>query len=263
MRKLITFCCFLLALFPLFSQTKTLEGRVYDAYGSEPIKGASIQNMRTHKYAFTNSDGEFTMSVQLNDSLMITSSSHRQLIAVIDNFTFNRGKKSYLLYIKPFMLPGVTIISLNPTYEGFKKDVASRQLSESYKNLEANSHLSKEQRRNATYTEEAPNILKNTKLASPITFLYNTFNKKMKMKRLYYELESYGDEVEQVPQKFNREMVMEITGLKDPELTEFMVFCHFSYYDLIRWSREEIISTIRYKFDEYQYYKAIQDMDDY
>ena len=53
------------------------------------------------------------------------------------------------------------------------------------------------------------------------------------------------------------------TGLKDPELTEFMVFCHFSYYDLIRWSREEIISTIRYKFDEYQYYKAIQDMDDY
>ena len=42
---------------------------------------------------------------------------------------------------------------------------------------------------------------------------------------------------------------------------EFMVFCRFSYYDLVRWDSAEIISAIRYKFSEYQYYKAIEEED--
>ena len=158
------------------------------------------------------------------------------------------------------MLPNFTCYGLNPTYEGFKRDVASAKLPDSYKNLD-DVHLSKEQRQNATYTDEAPNVLKNTKLASPITWLYNTFNKKEKMKRLYYEMEGYGDEVQQVHLKYNRDLIAEITGLQEPELLDFMMYCHFSYYDLIRWSREKIVDEVRTKYYEYQYFKALQEDD--
>ena len=136
-------------------------------------------------------------------------------------------------------------------------DIANAKLPDSYKNLEG-VHLTKEDRQNATYKEE-PNILKNTAIGSPISFLYSKFNKHEKTKRLFYEMQGYGDEVQLVPLKYNREIVSQITGLSGKDLMEFMVFCRFSYYDLVRWDSSEIIAAIRYKFSEYQYYKALEE----
>lgn len=240
---------------------KVLQGRVYDAATSYPIRGANVYNMRTNQHIFTDADGIFRIQVRVGDSLVVTSSRHRQVLEVVNNMTADRGRKDFFLSAKSFMLPGVKVIGLNPTYEGFKRDIARSQLPDSYKNLE-DVHLTKEDRQNATYSEEAPNVLKNTALGSPITFLYNIFNKRMKTRRLYYEMEGYGDEVQQVPLKYNKELVAQITGLEEPYLMEFMVFCRFSYYDLVRWSREEIAAAIRYKFDEYQYYKAVEEDDE-
>ena len=69
----------------------------------------------------------------------------------------------------------------------------------------------------------------------------------------------YEQELDNVQSKFNRELVSELTGLKDDELLEFMVYCHFSYYDLIRSSREDIIKRVKSKYLEYEYFKALQD----
>ena len=242
------------------AQTKKLVGTVYNSSGIVPIVGCQVHNISTGDYVFGDDNGRFIMSVSVNDSLVISHSGYSQSLVVIDNRDYSRGRKDIILYHKAFMLPNFTCYGLNPSYEGFKRDVATVKLPDSYKNID-DVHLSKEERRNATYTEEAPNILKNTKLASPITWLYSTFNKKEKMRRLYYEMEGYGEEVQQVQLKYNRELVSEITGLQEPELLDFMVYCHFSYYDLIRWSREKIIDEVRTKFYEYQYFKALEEDD--
>ena len=242
------------------AQTKKLVGTVYNSSGIVPIVGCQVHNISTGDYVFGDDNGRFIMSVSVNDSLVISHSGYSQSLVVIDNRDYSRGRKDIILYHKAFMLPNFTCYGLNPSYEGFKRDVATVKLPDSYKNID-DVHLTKEERRNATYTEEAPNILKNTKLASPITWLYSTFNKKEKMRRLYYEMEGYGEEVQQVQLKYNRELVSEITGLQEPELLDFMVYCHFSYYDLIRWSREKIIDEVRTKFFEYQYFKALEEDD--
>lgn len=242
------------------AQTKKLVGTVYNSSGIVPIVGCQVHNLNTGEYVFGDDNGRFVVTVSLNDSLMISHSGYSQSLVVIDNRDYSRGRKDIILYHKAFMLPNFTCYGLNPSYEGFKRDVANAKLPDSYKNID-DVHLTKEERRNATYTEEAPNILKNTKLASPITWLYSTFNKKEKMRRLYYEMEGYGEEVQQVQLKYNRELVSEITGLQEPELLDFMVYCHFSYYDLIRWSREKIIDEVRTKFYEYQYFKALEEDD--
>lgn len=257
MRKWVLFFWLIGMLFPLLSQ-KVIMGRVYDAATSYPIKGANVYNLTTNQHVFTDEDGIFRIRVSLHDSVVVSSPRHRQLLDIVAATTYDRGRKDYFLNSKSFMLPGVKVIGLNPSYEGFKRDIANSPLPDSYKNLD-NVHLTKEDRRNATYTDEAPNVLKGTAIGSPITLLYNIFNKRMKTKRLYYEMEGYGEEVQQVPMKYNRELVAQITGLQEPDLMEFMVFCRFSYYDLVRWSREEIVAAIRYKFDEYQYFKALEE----
>ncbi len=258
MKKSLTFLLLCFVLVPMFGQTKMLQGTVYDASAVYPVVGSQVHNLNTGKYLFCDDQGNFSISVSLHDTLLISHAGYKQALVVVDARDFSRARKDVVLYHKAFVLPNFTVYGLNATYEGFQRDVASVKLPDSYKNLD-DVHLSKEDRRNATYTEEAPNALKGTKIGSPITWLYSAFNKHEQTKRLYYEMESYGDEVQQVPLKYNKELVAEITGLEEPELMEFMMYCRFSYYDLVRWSRERIIDNVRTKFYEYQYFKALQD----
>ena len=260
MKKWTLLLTIMLLLVEAGAQTKRLSGTVYNASGIVPIVGSMVHNICSGEYVFCDDNGNFQVTVSLYDSLVISHAGYSQALVVVDSRDFSRGRKDIILYHKAFMLPNFTCYGLNPTYEGFKKDVATAKLPDSYKNID-DVHLTKEERRNATYTEEAPTVLKNTKLASPITWLYTTFNKKEKMKRLYYEMEGYGEEVQQIGLKYNRELVSEITGLQEPELLDFMVYCHFSYYDLIRWSRERIVDEVRTKYTEYQYFKALEEDD--
>lgn len=260
MKKWSLLVSLLLLVATVGAQSKKLSGTVYNASGIVPIEGCQVYNLNTGAYVFGDDNGNFQIMVSLHDSLVVSHSGYSQALVVIDNRDFTRARKDIILYHKAFMLPNFTCYGLNPSYEGFKRDVASTKLPDSYKNLD-DVHLTKEQRQNATYTGEAPNVLKNTKLASPITWLYTTFNKKEKMKRLYYEMEGYGEEIQQVQLKYNRDLVSEVTGLQEPELLDFMMYCHFSYYNLIRWSREKIVDEVRTKFYEYQYFKALQEDD--
>lgn len=257
--KKITFSLFLLVVgSTLWAQTKEFTGKLYDADNLYPVTAANILNANTQQYAFSDQNGSFSITISENDTLLITGTLYKQLIYVANHDVFTRGHNDILMFHKTILLPEVRIIAMNPSYEGFLRDITQVKLPEIYQNLE-NIQLNAEQKRNATYTEGAPNVPKGTKIGSPITYLYNAFSKKMKMKRLYQEMMNYGDEAANVPNKYNRKIVAEITGLQDDELLEFMVFCRFSYYDLVRWSVAEIVASIRYKFSEYQYYKALQE----
>ena len=79
------------------------------------------------------------------------------------------------------------------------------------------------------------------------------------MQRLYNELVENQDEIDQLQMKYNRDLVHQITGLEGDDLMEFMVFCRFGYYDLLRWTPQQVIINIKNKYIEYQYYKTMQD----
>jgi hypothetical protein len=75
------------------------------------------------------------------------------------------------------------------------------------------------------------------------------------MGRLYNEMLDYQDEMERIQQKYNRELVSELTGLQGDELLDFMMYCRFNYYDLVRWSDAQIREKIRSNYFNYQYDK--------
>ncbi|MCQ2285338.1 MAG: hypothetical protein MJZ76_00485 [Bacteroidales bacterium] len=257
MKKLFLVSIFIFAFCVRILAQNTYTAKIYDAITYVPIFGANIYNVSTEQFVFSDKNGVFSISASASDTLIISKSIYRQHIVILNKEDISKTNQVHFLYCRPVVLKEVAVFGLNPSYEGFKHDVINITLPDVYRTL--STKPTKEDIANADYKNTAPNILRNTKLAHPITALYEAFSPKAKMKRLYNEMVDYEEELENVQSKFNPQLVSEITGLTNPELMEFMVFCHFSYYDLIRQSRDEILRNIKAKFDEYEYFKALQD----
>jgi len=250
----------ILVLLSLFligkGQQKALTSRVYDGITFQPLQGASVYNMNTKKFAFTDKDGRFTIQVTKKDTLVISKSIYRQLVVEVNDKIFY-GAEDFFLYYKSTMLKEVRIFAINPSYEGFKKDIVQMQLPDYYERAQ-DVHLSEFEKANATYQANGNILSLGGKITtSPISYLYDKYSHKSKMHQLYNEMQSYEDEVERVQDKYNREIVQELTGLKGEDLLNFMMFCRFSYYDLVRWSDEQIRSQIKSKYYDYQYNKML------
>lgn len=254
MKKLLLIFGLLCCLTAVQAQQKKYVARVFDGFTYQPLIGASVYNANTQKFAFTDKNGRFEINVSLNDTLIISKSVYRQFVAVITQKML-AVNEDFFLYYKATMLKEVTIIGINPSYEGFKKDIVTMDLPDYYKRMEE-VRPTEWQKANAVYQENG-NILSlgGGATMSPISYLYDKYSKKSKMNRLYNEMLSYEDEVERVQQKYNRDLVSELTGLKGDELLDFMMYCHFNYYNLVRWSDEQIREKIRSNFFNYQYDK--------
>lgn len=255
MKKLFILFAFLISYTTLLAQRIAYKSSVYDGINFTPLDGVSVYNLNSNTFSFTDENGDFTIKVQSGDTLIFTKSIYRQQSEVIAESDLKDPTEYYLFY-QSILLKEVVVYAFNRNYEEFKRDLATVKLPDIYKKIQG-AELTPEQKANAV--NESPNLLRGTPAASPITALYNAFSKRVKMQRLYQELVENEKEIEKLPNKYNKELVMQITGLQDDELMEFMVFCRFSYYDLLRWSEEQIINNIKSKFNEYEYYKMMQD----
>ena len=258
MKKIVLCVLILFSFFSLFSQRIDYKSRVFDGITYIPIAGANIYNVSSKSYSFSDKDGFFNIKVNSNDTLIISKSIYKQIFVVIYEKELKNQIEEYYLYNKSILLKEVVVYSLNPSYEVFKRELASRELPSIYDKMK-NIGLSDEEKKRIDNQNSSGNLLRNTALAHPITALYNLFSKKMKAQRLYNEMVEYEEELDKIPEKYNREIVSKITGLTGEYLVEFMVFCRFSYYDIIRWSNEQIIQNVRSRYYEYEYIKALQD----
>ena len=245
---------FVIPFSTLFAQRTEYKSKVYDGINFAPIQSANIYNYNTKEYTFSDKNGAFTIYAQKNDTLIISKSVYKQSVYVISEQEMIHQQKDYYLYYKAILLKEVEVHALNPSYEAFKQYLANIQVPE-----RMDTRLSEWEKRNIEYAEKGANLLRNTKLASPITALYNKFSKKVKNKILYYEMIQYEDEIDKLPNKYNREIVSKLTGLTGDEVLDFMVFCRFSYYDLVKWPAYEIERKIESKYYDYEYFKAIQE----
>lgn len=85
----------------------------------------------------------------------------------------------------------------------------------------------------------------------PVSGLYYRFSKEEKSKRQVWYLQQQELRQEEVDEKYNRDIVSEITGYKDDELTQFMGFCNFSFNYLLETNHYDIILAIEEKQHEY------------
>ena len=256
MKKIAVFSLLIGMFCSCFAQQSSFNGKIYDGINFYPIEGANIYNATRKNFVFSDEDGNFSIACHLHDTLIISKSIYRQLIVVLDEDLMKKKKEDFLLYYKAILLKEVSVISLNPTYEGFKRDLAKIEIPEIYQKIPG-VELTAEDKANAEY-DKGPNVFRNTAIAHPISYLYETFSKKAKMKRLYNEMVQYEDRFDELPLKYNKEIVKDLTGLPEEEILTFMMYCHFSYYDLIRWTPMQIINAIKDKYINYEYEKMKQ-----
>ena len=256
MKKLALFIILISLIYTGKAQQISFNGRVIDGINFYPVEGANVYNATRKKFVFSDQEGKFSIECKMQDTLIISKSIYRQMIVVMDEELIKKKKEDFLLYYKAILLREVSVIALNPIYEGFKRDLAKIELPEIYQRIPG-VEITEQDQANAEYGKE-PNVLRNTPIAHPFTFLYEAFSRKAKMKRLYNDMVQYEDKLDELPLKYNKEVVKDITGLPDDEILNFMMYCHFSYYDLVRWTPTQIINAIKDKYINYEYEKMKQ-----
>jgi hypothetical protein len=259
MKKLLLFIYFFCFCYvAVIGQRILISGNVYDGLTFYPIQEANIYNFTTKKYTFSDSKGNFRLEVKDNDTIIVSKSIFKQVLLFVSEKDIKIEKIDIPLYFKAITLKEVTVYAITPNYKQFVQDVVKTPLPDIYSYVEG-AKLTEMDLMNIKYAQGPPNILSGTPAGSPITYLYQKYNKKYKNIQLAKELNELQEEVDQVPNKYNRDLVSEITGLNGDQLLEFMMFCRFSYYDIIKMSPEEIIMEIRKKFSDYEYYKIIEE----
>lgn len=259
MKKIFFFFLFL-PIFVIAQNRITLNGNVFDGVTFHPIVEANIYNFSSKEYVFTDKEGNFNILAKVGDTIIVSKPIYKQDFLVITPEIMERKSIDISIYYKVILLKEVSIFSLPATFDEFKKDFVNTNLSDIYRFMDGTT-LSPEDRISLGSTNLLDLIPGEVGKAikSPISFFYDQFSRKARMERLYFEMVDKQDERDNFHLKYNRDLVSSLTGLTGTELLDFMTFCKFSYYDLIRWSPEFIISQIQGKFDDYEFYKAMQD----
>jgi len=179
------------------------------------------QNMGTISDAY----GDFKITANLNDSISFSALGYEKLTIAISDSMYNYG---YIVKLKPvaYELGEVTIQPILVAPLVTKWEV---------------------------YTKPLPNQggINIPTGISPITMLYNRFSKEGKQARYHSKITDGTADFMLIGEKFNGELVAQLTGLKDDELIKFMSFCNFSNEFLMNYSPETIKREIRKKYQEY------------
>jgi hypothetical protein len=259
-KKLILLILFLPSF--VFAQDRiSLTGNVFDGINFFPVDNANIYNFNSKKYNFTDKKGNFEISVQVGDTIIVSKSVYKQVLIEITPEIIKRNLLDVSLFYKTIVLREVRVYALPATYDKFKKEFLNTSFLNYYKMMK-DVTISHEDRERYSQSHGLLDLIPGKAgeaVTHPITALYNAFSKKVKMDKLYREMIDNQKEVDNLPKKYNRELVTSLTGLHGEELLNFMTFCKFSYYDLVRWSPEFIITQIKNRFDEYEFYKALDD----
>lgn len=64
------------------------------------------------KYTFTDSKGNFSIDVQLNDTIIVSKSIFRQILFIVDRNNLQNKKIEIALYFKAIILKGLLFIRL-------------------------------------------------------------------------------------------------------------------------------------------------------
>ena len=179
------------------------------------------QNMGTVSDAY----GDFKITANVNDSISFSAIGYERITIALTDSMFTYG---YIIKLKPatYELEEVTIQPL------IVKPLITKW---------------------EVYTKPLPNQggINIPTGISPITALYNRFSKEGKQKRYFQKVSEGTADFMLIGEKFNGEMVSQITGLRDDELIKFMSYCSFTNDFLMNYSPETIKREIRKKYHEY------------
>ncbi len=198
MKRVLIFClCFLPVL--LFAQTK-LTGTAYDAEKRTKLKLVFVNNLTQKEVDHSGQKGDFEVKAELGDLIVFTCPGFESDTLIVENLS----PKLVLLRPSLIVLDEVIVKAKATRSENFKESYAS------------------------AYSAATTNVLSKDGNVS----LYNLFSKESKQKRSFQKLINSELNEKLIDQKFNKELVADLTKLKGQLLEDFMSFFRPTYSEI-------------------------------
>jgi hypothetical protein len=249
---LIHFCLTIFSL-PLYPQTITaetsppLKGIIVNEHTFEYIPLVHIYNERTRRTTVTDTSGYFAVTVNKGDTLVFSSIGFfLKAVSITDSMLM---EKSVFIELIPrkYEIPEARVYALG-TYEQFKQKVLALKLPETQTDKLRKSlyDVSRQVGAEVKYQQDMDKLARGVLYSVPILtreeiemIKLKKIKEKERIRNIIYE-------------KFNPDIVGELTGLEGDELIKFMVFCNFNEKYLLETNQYYILEKVLEKYEEFK-----------
>ncbi len=199
-----------------------INGRLVDSIDSKGISDALIINKSTNKVEISDKSGYFYFNASLNDTIVIYILGYRTKIFSLQKEMASRQMNAIRLIPDIELLKSVEVIGKSEPKQKYRY----------------------------------PNNQEPASIMNPITFLYERYNKKYQQYHKVAELEK-GKYYEQLKEyRLNRLFIIDITGIKEEDVDDFIGKCNFGREFIETASDYELIVMVRKNYEWYKKTKS-------
>jgi len=244
----------ILFLFPItfLVQAQEVEGEITSSADSQPIEGVHILNRTSHKMAISDEYGHFSIIANQGDTLVVSNINFNS-----KQFIFNE-EKFLKITLNPavIQLEEVRVSNMPETEADFRNKIIDMGEVEDDSfvpfGMKPNKPMGKVPKNyDLNYTNSLGYAIN-----KPISFLVKKISKSHKNKVKYYQTVANQGNVIANNKKFNPEIVEELTGLKNDELTDFIQYLDLDPAFIQRSTEYEIAARILEEFDDFKIQKG-------
>ena len=259
MRKsqLILLCLFLLCLpeYTIFSQISTkntchLKGRIIDVETGRGIAFAQILNESRRISTISDTSGRYAIPGNIGDTLVFSVLGYLGKYIVLNEENMQNVLVTGLAS-RTYDIAEVTVFGYT-SYPQFKREFQRLKLpkTETEKLRESLHDIAVEIGKEARYQLAMEKAARGGNLFSA-DILSPEEVQRLKLKEIMKEERIQGV----IDKKFNRQIVSDLTGLKDVELDDFMLFCKLDRKFLLKSNQYDILVKVLEKFEEFKQLK--------
>ncbi len=209
-----------------------------------PISYVNIINKRTNKGTISDTTGFFSISILQTDTIFFSSLSfEKKPFYLTDTLCLASYFFKVIMNDKNYKLAVIDVYALSKQSQ-FRYDFVHLDLPE---------HLyGKKIYIQGIPHYDGPRDLDAPLIGSPISYFYSRFSKREKSKRKLKQLEKQDAINKIIDSKYNKEIVSNLTGLKEEKLNEFMKFCDFDNQYLLKNKEYDIYIKIMQNYKKFK-----------
>jgi hypothetical protein len=228
-KRLAIFVVFLNICSFLQAQEVEVRGKLVDAGGLSSFEGFMVINKRTGTGFFGESSGNFYIKVNKNDTIMLGAYGYKTIsICMADSV----DKSSYFVQVYlPKLQYDLKEVEIFP----------ERELKQVYKDIEKLGFEPKD------YILSGIDAVYH-----PITFLYQSYSRRERQKRLAYELINDEKRRDLLKELFKKYVNHNIIALDDSQFDSFIDFIQVDDYFLKSSSQYDFIMFVKFKYEEFE-----------
>lgn len=230
---------------------KVLRGRIISVTDRQPLQSAHVVNLNTVIGSVTNSNGEFSISAQPNDTLFISYVGYQSIKLKVTNDLLKGNELEIAIHEKRVDIDEVTVKAhdLIGVLEIDAKNVPVDKYSRIHiEGLPQAYEIGRPKAKNYNTVGGA--------LFNPVDFWYNKFGKKPKELRKLKKLKEENAMRDMMEEKFSRELLMDYMDMSRKELNDLLKECNYSDNFIRKASDLQVIEAV---LECYENYKAVKE----